>query len=124
MGRKLLVVDDSGTMRKMVLFSTKKMMGFDEQYEAGDGLEAIDVLTQHPDIELIICDVNMPNMNGLDFLKTIKKDENFQHIPVIMLTTEGEEDDKKKARELGASEYVIKPFKPQNIQDAIKKVLG
>lgn len=122
MGKTVLIIDDSPTMRKMVKFSMKTMMGFNKQLEAGDGLEAIDVLT-HNHVDLIICDVNMPNMNGLDFLDTIKKDEEFKNIPIIMLTTEGGINDKEQAFDLGADGYVVKPFRPPLLIKEIKRVM-
>ena len=121
-GKNVLVIDDSPTLRKMVIFSLKKMYDIANKFEAGDGLEALDVLTSNK-IDFIICDINMPNMNGLEFLYRVKNHEEFKNIPVIMLTTEGREEDKQRALKLGADGYVVKPFKPEILKEAIDKAL-
>ena len=110
-----LVVDDSPTLRKMVIFALKKMYNIKEKYEASDGLEALDILSSH-DIDFIICDINMPNMNGLELLYRLKNSEDFKNIPIVMLTTEGREEDIKRAKDIGADGYVVKPFKPENLK--------
>ncbi len=119
-----LTVDDSPTLRKMVVFALKKKLGCKDVYEAGDGLEAIEILTIHPkEIELIICDINMPNMNGLEFLSRIKKKESFSHIPVIMLTTESRYEEREKAIKLGADAYLNKPFNLEVFAQTARKVV-
>ena len=121
-GKNVLVIDDSPTLRKMVIFALKKMYNIANKFEAGDGLEALDVLTSNK-IDFIICDINMPNMNGLEFLYRVKNHEDFKNIPVIMLTTEGREEDKQRALKLGADGYVVKPFKPEILKAEIDKAL-
>ena len=117
-GKSVLVIDDSPTLRKMVLFALKKMYPIENKFEAGDGLEALDILSGNK-IDFIICDINMPNMNGLEFLYRVKNHEEFKNIPVIMLTTEGRDEDKERARRLGADGYVVKPFKPDKLKEEI-----
>ncbi len=122
--KKVLVVDDSPTIRKMVSFSLKKMFNVETVFEAGDGLEALDVLGKEGAVDFVICDINMPNMNGLEFLKKVKSLDEFKDIPIIMLTTEGREEDRQRALKMGADGYVVKPFKPEKLKKEIEKVLG
>ena len=113
-----LVVDDSPTLRKMVMFALKKNYKIEKVFQAGDGLEALEVLASN-EIDFIICDINMPNMNGLELLFRIKKSEDFKNIPIVMLTTEGRDEDINRAKSMGADGYAVKPFKP----DTLKKEL-
>ena len=122
--KRVLVVDDSPTIRKMVGFSLKKMFNVETVFEAGDGLEALDVLGKEGAVDFVVCDINMPNMNGLEFLKKVKSLDEFKNIPVIMLTTEGREEDRQRALKMGADGYVVKPFKPEKLKKEIEKVLG
>jgi two-component system chemotaxis response regulator CheY len=120
MSRKMLTVDDSPSVRKLVKF-TLKAKGF-EVNSAGDGVEALELVKQQ-DFDAIILDINMPRMNGLEFLKHLKASEQFASIPVIMLTTEGQDDDKDKAVALGATAYMVKPFKPTQLLTLIEKII-
>ncbi len=122
--KRVLVVDDSPTIRKMVGFSLKKMFNVETVFEAGDGLEALDVLGKEGAVDFVVCDINMPNMNGLEFLKKVKSLDEFKGIPIIMLTTEGREEDRQRALKMGADGYVVKPFKPEKLKKEIEKVLG
>ncbi len=117
-----LVVDDSPTLRKMVIFALKKLYKISKAYEAGDGLEALDILSNNY-IDFIICDINMPNMNGLEFLYRIKQNEDFKNIPIVMLTTEGREADIKRAKDMGADGYAVKPFKPEKLKKELDEAL-
>ncbi len=119
----VLVVDDSPTFRTMVSFALKRVASFDKEIQAADGLEALDALAKNS-VDIVICDVNMPNMNGLEFLMTIKSDENLKSVPVIMLTTEGKDSDREKARKLGADAYLNKPFKPNMLKKEIDRLLA
>ena len=120
MSRKMLTVDDSPSVRKLVKF-TLKAKGY-EVGSAGDGLEALDLLKQEV-FDAIILDINMPRMNGLEFLHTIKANDQFAGMPVIMLTTEGQDEDKDKAVALGATAYMVKPFKPTHLLALLEKIL-
>jgi two-component system chemotaxis response regulator CheY len=120
MSRKMLTVDDSPSVRKLVKF-TLKAKGY-EVRSAGDGLEALDLLKQEV-FDAIILDINMPRMNGLEFLSAIKADDQYAGMPVIMLTTEGQDDDKDKAVALGATAYMVKPFKPTQLLMLLEKIL-
>ena len=105
----ILSVDDSRTMRR-VIGSTIEVLGF-ETLEAMDGQEALAVLAEHhQDIALVLLDVNMPVMDGFACLEAIKASADFGHIPVVMVTTEGESDRMNQALAAGADEYVMKPF--------------
>ena len=116
----MLTVDDSPSVRKLVKF-TLKAKGY-EVGSAGDGLEALDLLKQEV-FDAIILDINMPRMNGLEFLRTIKAEDQFAGVPVIMLTTEGQDEDKDKAVALGATAYMVKPFKPTQLLALLEKIL-
>lgn len=120
MGTTILAVDDSASVRKMVQF-TLESKGFQVKV-AEDGLEALEVLKHHI-VDAIILDINMPKMNGLEFLQIAKSEGAYATIPVIMLTTEGQEEDQEKALALGASAYVIKPFKPSQLLTLLEEIL-
>lgn len=120
MSKKMLTVDDSPSVRKLVKF-TLKAKGF-QVSSASDGEEALDLIKQE-DFDAIILDINMPRMNGLEFLKHIKENDQYASIPVIMLTTEGQDDDKDKAVSLGATAYMVKPFKPTQLLTLIEKIV-
>ncbi len=120
--KTVLIIDDSPTFRTMVSFALKKIAPFGHEIQAADGLEALDALAKN-DVHLMICDVNMPNMNGLEFLKTVKGDEKHKRIPIIMLTTEGKDEDRERALKLGADAYLNKPFKPNALKAEIERLL-
>jgi len=120
--KTVLVIDDSRTFRVMVTFAIKKFTRFNKPVEAADGLEGLEAMAKN-DIELVVCDINMPNMDGLEFVKTIRANENYRDIPVIMLTTEGADESRKKAVDAGASSYLQKPFKPNELTEEMKKFI-
>ena len=118
---KILVVDDSSTVRKLII-NILKAEDY-ETVEAVDGVDALEKLAQN-DIDLIIADLNMPRMNGLELIRTIRKDPLYTDIPIVMLTTEGSEDDKKRGFEAGANVYLVKPAPPSLILYKIGSLLG
>jgi len=120
MTKKMLTVDDSRSVRKMVEF-TLKAKGF-QVSSAGDGQEALELMAKDQ-FDAIILDINMPIMNGLEFLQTIRSNDAFASIPVVMLTTEGQDEDKDKAISLGATAYIVKPFKPTQLLSLLEKIL-
>jgi len=120
MKKKILSVDDSPSVRKLVEF-TLKSKGF-QVASAEDGQEALEVMAKEQ-FDAIILDINMPRMNGLEFLEKMMPDDTFTSIPVIMLTTEGQEEDKERAMGLGATAYIVKPFKPTELLKIIDKIL-
>ncbi len=118
---KILVVDDSATVRKLI---SNILKGANyETVEAVDGVDALEKLAQE-DIDLIIADLNMPRMNGLELIKTIRKDPLYSDIPIVMLTTEGSEEDKKRGFEAGANVYLVKPAPPSLILYKIGSLLN
>jgi two-component system, chemotaxis family, chemotaxis protein CheY len=121
MGAAVLVVDDSMVVRKQVGRSLT-----DAGYtvvEAADGVEALQKLGEANEVGLVVCDVNMPNMDGLQFLEQLQKSPSAG-LPVVMLTTEGQPGLIQRARELGAKGWIIKPFKPDLFLGVAKKILG
>ena len=120
MSKKILIVDDSATVRRLIQFALKSK-GF-VLIQAEDGLAALEVL-KHERTDAILLDINMPRMNGLEFLQKIKSDEAYADIPVVMLTTEGQEEDKERAYALGASKYIIKPFTSSQLVTTLEEVL-
>jgi two-component system, chemotaxis family, chemotaxis protein CheY len=119
MSEKILFADDSAVIKKMVKRAIEPT-GF-EVLEANDGKEALKVLEgAYQEVVLVISDWNMPNMNGYELLTAIKANKQYAHIPVLMLTTEGEKANINKAIKAGAANYMLKPF---NAPDLIKKVM-
>ena len=118
---KVLVVDDFATMRRIIK-GVLKQLGFSNIVEAEDGDVALEELKRE-DYDLILADWNMPNMNGLDLLKAVRSDKKLKRIPFIMVTAEGQKDNILEAVKAGVSNYVIKPFTPETINEKLKKVI-
>lgn len=120
MGKNVLLVDDSSTMRKIIGRSLRQAgIDFDNIFEAADGLEALDVLeNQHVDI--VLSDINMPNMDGIAFLREKANRPGMKNIPVLMISTETGDDIIGEAKSLGAVGAIKKPFTP----DKVNEVLG
>jgi two-component system chemotaxis response regulator CheY len=119
----ILVVDDSAMMRKIVLRTLKMAeVEFDQVLEAGDGVEALALLRAHS-VNLIMCDINMPNMSGLELLVRIKQENLAQGVPVVMVTTEGSEPQVREAILAGAKGYIRKPFTLDHIKTNVKPLL-
>lgn len=117
---KVLIVDDSATMRKILMRAIRQAGVECEGFvEAGNGAEGLERLAQEADIRLVLSDVNMPVMNGIEFLKAVRGQADKQKLPILMVTTEGGEAMMTTAKEAGASGYLTKPFTPENIQAAI-----
>ncbi|HOX06982.1 MAG TPA: response regulator [Planctomycetota bacterium] len=120
---RFLVVDDSGTMRRIIAKALKDI-GADTVVEAGDGMEALLKLQSAGKIDVILTDWNMPKMNGLEFLKSVKGNAAFKDIPVIMVTTEAEKASVLEAIKAGARNYVAKPFTPDVLKAKVEQTLG
>lgn len=121
MGKKrILVVDDSQTVRQQVSLALAQA-GFDV-VEACDGEEGATVVDEQPDIAGIVCDVNMPRLNGIDMLERIRGWQKSANIPVLMLTTEGQPALIRKAKEVGAKGWMVKPFNATHLVAAIQKL--
>jgi len=119
MSKTILVVDDSGSFRTVVKLALQKA-GY-SVVEAVDGQDAIGKL-DGAKINLIVCDVNMPNMDGLTFLKHVKTLAAYKFTPVIMLTTESQEAKKAEGRAAGAKAWITKPFQPSQLVDAVNRL--
>jgi two-component system chemotaxis response regulator CheY len=120
MSKTVLMVDDSAAIRQVVTI-TLKGAGY-EVIEASDGVDALSKLTGQR-IHLIISDVNMPNMDGISFLKQVKTLPGYKFTPVIMLTTESAEDKKLEGQAAGAKAWMVKPFQPQQMLAAVSKLV-
>ncbi len=120
MSAKVLIVDDSLLVRQQV-GRTLSAGGF-TIIEAVDGVDAMAKLTASPDIKLIVCDVNMPRMNGIEFLESMKRESKGGGASVVMLTTEGQTELIQRAKALGARGWIVKPFKPDLLLAAAKKL--
>ena len=121
MSEKVLIVEDSPTMRSLIA-TTVEEIGAIEVLEAENGFEALRILPKQK-IDLIITDINMPDINGLEIVHFVKSNPNYQKIPVIIVTTEQGEEDRKKGLALGAAEYITKPFKPEELVSVVKRYL-
>ena len=119
---RILVADDSATIRKMVRASLQAL-GTSTFAEAASGLEAIEQLALGP-IALMVLDLNMPDMHGLEVLKFLRAHQAFRHVPVIVLTTRGDEPSRAAALAAGASLYLTKPFAPQALAAHARELLG
>lgn len=119
MAKTIMIVDDSASLRQVVSIALKGA-GY-EVIEACDGKDALSKLNGK--IHLIISDVNMPNMDGITFLKEVKKMPNYKFTPVIMLTTESQEAKKAEGQAAGAKAWVVKPFQPQTMLAAVSKLI-
>jgi two-component system, chemotaxis family, chemotaxis protein CheY len=116
--RKVLVVDDSKLMHKMY----EVMLRQYPLVYASDGRQALDRLRDHADIDLVLLDINMPNMNGLEFLAELRSDAARADLPVIIISTEGREEDTARGLEAGATAYIKKPFHSEEILEVISRL--
>lgn len=121
MPKTILVVEDADSMRGLVSI-TLSSAGYNV-VEAKDGKDALDKISRSR-VHLVISDVNMPNMDGIAFLKTLKQDPNYKFIPVVMLTTIKEEAKKREGQMAGAKAWIVKPFKPETILKVAQKIIG
>ena len=120
MAKTIMIIDDSASLRQVVAIALTGA-GYDV-IEATDGRNALSQLTGQK-IHLMLCDVNMPNMDGISFLKALREQPAYKFTPVIMLTTEAGEDKKKEGQAAGARAWVVKPFKPEQLLLAVAKLI-
>ncbi len=121
---KVLLVDDSAVMRKIIQRNIKETgLIVDEFIEAGDGTQALDKVNADGDLDLILLDWNMPNMSGIEFVKTLRSLNLSKRIPVVMVTTEGSEAKVTEAKESGADGYLTKPFTADQLRDTLGSYL-
>ncbi len=119
--KHILIVDDSITMRRMVKVSLRTLEGANFE-EAGNGLEALERLTLLQ-VDLMILDLNMPDMHGIEVLNFIRNHQTFHDLPVIVLTTRGDEANRLATLKAGASFYLTKPFEPSILAEKVKELL-
>jgi two-component system chemotaxis response regulator CheY len=120
MRKLILIVDDSASLRQVVSI-TLENAGYDV-IDAEDGAKALDLLDGKK-IHLVICDVNMPVMDGITFVKKVKQMPNYRFLPIIMLTTESRESRKLEGQAAGAKAWVVKPFQPEQMLAAVSKLI-
>jgi CheY-like chemotaxis protein len=118
--RKILIVDDSRLMLKMY----EMMLRNYPTVPALDGMEALERLTQHDDIDVVVLDVNMPKMNGLELLARLRDEGRLEHLTVIIVTTDGHEEEIRRGLEAGAAAYLTKPFDADRLLGAIADAHG
>jgi two-component system chemotaxis response regulator CheY len=119
---RILIVDDSPTIRKMVRSSLKALESVDF-VEAANGLEAIEQVALAP-VALMILDLNMPDMHGIDVLKFLRRNPGSRAVPVVVLTTRGDESSREAALAAGATQYLTKPFVPQALLNTARDLIG
>lgn len=119
--KNILIVEDSKAIRSMIRVAVEQAGGF-FAVEAVNGFEALKTLPTRP-FDLIITDINMPDINGLELIGFVKSNPAYRNIPLIIVSTEKTEEDKKRGLALGAAAYVEKPFKPEDLMAAVRKAL-
>ncbi len=119
-----LIVDDSSVMRKIVERSIRQAgIELTQVREAANGAEALGLLNTEP-VDLILCDINMPVMDGIEFIRQLRGVESAKGVPVVMITTEGSESHVVEALSLGAKGYIRKPFTPEQVKEHVVPLLG
>ncbi|MDH3998390.1 MAG: response regulator [Desulfuromonadales bacterium] len=121
MSKNIMIVDDSDTVRQ-VLQLTLDSAGYGV-IEAADGAEAMKKLADQT-IDLMITDLNMPEMDGLELIERVRQHDQYRFTPIVMLTTESSEEKKQAGKAAGASGWIVKPFKPEQLLKVVKMVLG
>lgn len=121
MGKRILIVDDSASMRQMVGF-TLRGAGY-EVVEAVDGRDGVSKLGSGP-FNMILTDLNMPNLDGLGLIRAVRSSASHKFVPVVMLTTESQDEKKQEGKAAGATGWIVKPFKPEQLLAVARKVLG
>ena len=121
MANNILIVDDSSMTRSMIRAVVEDLDDFDT-VEAANGFEALKMLPTE-EFRMIITDINMPDINGLELINFIKKDPRYKSIPLMIISTEKSEEDKRRGMAMGADAYLCKPFKSEELLDSIKTLL-
>lgn len=117
----ILTVDDTASMRQMISF-TLNSVGYDV-IQASDGAEAFK-LAQEKTVDLVICDLNMPNMDGISLVQSLRGLAQYKFTPILMLTTESQQDRREQGKKAGATGWIVKPFNPEQLVNVVRKVLG
>lgn len=121
--KKILIVEDSATTRSLLKAVIEELGDNFDTFEAATGFEALKMLPSEQ-FDLILTDINMPDVNGLELISFVKNNKSYSHIPMIIVSTERSEEDRKRGLALGANEYITKPFKTEVIQETIRKLLN
>jgi two-component system chemotaxis response regulator CheY len=124
MSRNVLIVDDSATIRQMIK-KTMDIAGLDvgDVHEAANGIEALAQLADH-EVAVVVVDINMPTMNGIQLLRRMKENDRLQHIPIVIASTEGSRQRIDELVGFGACAYVRKPFQPEQLRDTLSPLIG
>jgi two-component system chemotaxis response regulator CheY len=122
MAKTILIVDDSSTVRRNVSIVLKRA-GF-AMAEAADGQEGLSMVDSNRNIDMVICDINMPIMNGLEMVEKIKGKPENKSLPILMLTTEGQIELIKRAKQAGAVGWIVKPFEPNQLVQTVSHLTG
>jgi len=117
----VLIVEDSPTMRQLIAFALKRIRGV-RIVEANDGVDGLKKLSSER-FDLILTDINMPIMDGLKLVSLVRNDANYKSIPIVVITTEGAQEDRERALALGANDYITKPIQPTKILDVARTLL-
>ena len=117
----ILIVEDSPTMRQLISFALKRLRGI-RIVEANDGVDGLKKLSSER-FDLILTDINMPIMDGLKLVSLVRNDANYKDTPIVVITTEGAQEDRERALALGANDYITKPIQPNRILDVAKGLL-
>jgi len=118
---KVLIVEDSPTMRQLIVFALKRLRGM-QIFEANDGVDGLKKISGES-FDLIFTDINMPIMDGLKLVSLVRNDPSYKEVPIVIITTEGANEDRERALALGANEYITKPIQTTKILDAAKRLL-
>jgi two-component system, chemotaxis family, chemotaxis protein CheY len=118
---KVLIVEDSKASRELIAATVESISGL-EAFATSSGFEALKLLPRHR-FDLIITDINMPDINGLELINFVKKNPNYRDTPLFIVTTEGREKDRDRGLALGASEYLVKPFSPERLEGLVRRYL-
>ncbi len=118
----VLVVEDSPTMRQLIVFALKRIRGL-KITEANDGVDGLKKISAEK-FDLILTDINMPIMDGLKLVSLVRNDPNYKEVPIVIITTEGANEDKERAMAIGANDYITKPIQTTKIIDVTKRLLN
>jgi len=117
----ILIVEDSPTMRQLISFALKRLRGV-RIVEAGDGVDGLKKISSEK-FDMIFTDINMPVMDGLKLISLVREDANQKGVPIVVITTEGAQEDRQRALALGANDYITKPIQPNRILEVARQLL-
>lgn len=120
--KKILIADDSPTMRSLIVSTLDAMDDF-ELIEAANGFEALRILPREK-VDLVLTDINMPDINGLELVSFVRNNPLYKETPLIIISTEGSQRDREKGLALGANAYLVKPFRPEELQQLVAELLN